>query len=290
MIVICASVLITICASILALLLPDIYRSEALLAPAGAKTEMNSLVQKYGGLADLVGLSASFTGDDGKVSLAIAVLKSRKFVIDFIDKHDILAPLMATKRWDGENREVVINDEIYDVASKEWVSNSPSLKTSRPSNEQAYNEFQKGFFVSQDKETGLVVLAIENQSPVHAKEWIEWMIQDINEYMRERDVREAKKSIEFLHEKINEIPSSELRAVFFELIQDQTQKIMLAEARPEYVFNTIDPAIVPEEKVRPKRVIICVLGLMVGFALGVLIVILRSYRAGWKEIARDQLK
>ena len=39
---------------------------------------------------------------------------------------------------------------------------------------------------------------------------------------------------------------------------------MLAEVRPEYVFKTIDPAVVPEEKSKPSRALICALGYPLG--------------------------
>ena len=65
--------------------------------------------------------------------------------------------------------------------------------------------------------------------------------------------------------------------MFFELIQSQTETVMLAEVRPEYVFKTIDPAVVPEEKSKPSRALICVLGTLLGGILGVVIVLIRHY-------------
>jgi uncharacterized protein involved in exopolysaccharide biosynthesis len=53
--------------------------------------------------------------------------------------------------------------------------------------------------------------------------------------------------------------------------------VMLAEVRPEYVFKTIDPAVIPEEKSKPGRALICVLGTLIGGALGVLLVLIRYF-------------
>ena len=65
--------------------------------------------------------------------------------------------------------------------------------------------------------------------------------------------------------------------MFFELIQSQTETVMLAEVRPEYVFKTIDPAVIPEEKSKPSRALICVLGTLLGGMLGVVVVLIRHY-------------
>jgi LPS O-antigen subunit length determinant protein (WzzB/FepE family) len=50
---------------------------------------------------------------------------------------------------------------------------------------------------------------------------------------------------------------------------------MLANSRDEFAFRIIDPAVVPQEKTRPRRAMIAVVGLMGGFILGVFIVIVR---------------
>ena len=65
--------------------------------------------------------------------------------------------------------------------------------------------------------------------------------------------------------------------MFFELIQSQTETIMLAKVREEYLFKVIDPAIVPEQKYGPKRALICVLGTLLGGMLAVLLVLIRHY-------------
>ena len=53
--------------------------------------------------------------------------------------------------------------------------------------------------------------------------------------------------------------------------------MMLANVRDEYVFKTIDPAIVPENKSEPKRALICVLGTLLGGLLALIYVLGRHY-------------
>jgi capsular polysaccharide biosynthesis protein len=65
--------------------------------------------------------------------------------------------------------------------------------------------------------------------------------------------------------------------VFYQLIEQQTKTIMLAEVSLEYVLKTIDPANAPEEKAKPKRALIVVLGTMLGGMLSVLIVLVRYF-------------
>ena len=123
--------------------------------------------------------------------------------------------------------------------------------------------------MSEDKQTGYVTVSIDHQSPVVAAQWVNWLVEDVNAAVKAQDVSEAEKSIEYLKQQVANTSLADLQAMFFELIQSQTETVMLAEVRPEYVFKTIDPAVVPEEKSKPSRALICVLGTLLGGMLGV---------------------
>ena len=69
----------------------------------------------------------------------------------------------------------------------------------------------------------------------------------------------------------------DLDQVFFELMEAQMQRMMLAEVRREYVLTTIDPPISPELKAEPKRSIICILGTLLGGVIGVLMTLLNYF-------------
>ena len=92
---------------IYALSQPNIYQAEALLAPAGdaGGGGMSKLAGQFGGLASLAGVSLP---DDGvnKSDLGLEVLKSRKFVREFVERHKILPQLMAVDYWDPDTREL----------------------------------------------------------------------------------------------------------------------------------------------------------------------------------------
>ena len=65
----------------------------------------------------------------------------------------------------------------------------------------------------------------------------------------------------------------------FDLIQTQTETIMLANATPEYVFTVIDPPIPPEVRVSPKRSLIVAFSVFLGALLGTVLALVRWYMA-----------
>ena len=264
-------------AVIYALMQPNIYRSEALLAPVQAGDSASSLASKFGGLASLAGVNLGGGGMD-KTSLAIEYIKSRAFLDSFIQNHpEVLPALMAVEKWQAGDNTLLFNKEIYDATTGEWVREVTAPKKSKPSVQEAHLVFKQILNISQDKESSFVTLAIEHQSPYVAAQWVTWLVEDLNSVLKLKDIDQAERSIAYLQSEINNTSLSEMRSSLFELIQSQTQTIMLANASPEYIFKTVDPAVVPELKAKPKRALIAVLGTMLGGMLGVLIVLVRHF-------------
>ena len=261
---------------IVALLLPNVYRAESLLAPR-EEGGTRSIGAQYSGLASLAGISLPTESGD-KSALGIEILKSRKFISGFIRSRDLLVPLMAATRWDASSGELRIDPDIYDVDAKSWVREADPPRQSVPSAQEAYEVFRERLSVTRDDETGFVTVGLEHYSPILAQQWLLWLIEDLNETVRERDVTDAEQAIEFLNDQISRTSLAELRAVLFRLVEEQTKTVMLANVSDEYLFETIDPPVVPEKKSRPDRVLVVLASGFVAGLLGLLIVLVRGSR------------
>ena len=263
---------------VLALSQPNIYIASALLTPVeGSAGGLSGLMKQYGGLASLAGVSLPGAQEDSRAQLGMELMKSRAFIRDFVERHDILPELMAVKSWEQASGEVLYDEDLYDAATGIWVRDVNPPQLPQPSAQEAHKAFIEILGISEDKQTGYVSVSIEHQSPVVAAQWVSWLVKDVNATVRMQDVDEAERSIEYLKQQVAKTSLADLQTVFFELIQSQTETVMLAEVRPEYIFKTIDPAVVPEEKSKPSRALICVLGTLLGGMLGVVIVLIRHY-------------
>lgn len=258
---------------------PNIYKASTLLAPAseqGGAGGLAKMAGQFGGLASLAGINLGGGGTD-KTGLALEVLKSRLFIENFINKHQLLVPLMAAKNWDINTNTLILDEELYNAKAKTWIRDVKAPKTPEPTPWEAFEAFKELLSVSTDKETGMITIAIEHYSPEIAKQWLIWLVAEINNTMRDQDKSEAQRSIDFLSEKLQETQLADMQTVFYQLIEEQTKTIMLAEVSKEYVLKTIDPANAPDEKAKPKRALIVILGTMLGGILSVLIVLVRYF-------------
>lgn len=249
--------LFTIAAVLYALSLPNVYKSEVTLAPAeDSKLKMPG---QLGGLAALAGVNLGGMGDGDKSGLALEILKSRDFIGRFIEQNDLYIPIMAAEGWDRASDSLIIDTEVYDESAKQWVREVKAPFEPKPSNLETIEEFKKIFAVSKDKTSGMVKLSIEHYSPYLAKMWADKLVQAINEEMRSRELTEAERSIAYLNSQIAETNIADVRAMLYSLIEEQTKTVMLANVRSEYVFKTVDPAVVAEKKTKPNRILIIIL-------------------------------
>lgn len=262
---------------VFALSQPNTYKSVALLAPASEEQSggLSALAGQFGGLASMAGINLSAGGGVDKTQMALEVIKSRQFASDFIQSHNILLDLMAVDKWDMTTDTLIYDSDIYDAQNNKWVRDVKAPFKSEPSMQEAYKEFSKIISVNSAKDTGMVTISVEHLSPSVAKQWVDWLIQDINKVMKERDVAEAIRSSEFLNKQIALTNVADIRSILYKLIEEQAKTIMFAEVRDEYVFKTIDPAFVPENKFKPKRAIIVVVGAAFGFFVSIMILLFR---------------
>jgi len=262
---------------IYSLTLTNIYTAETTLAPS-ASSDMSSNLSQYAGLASMAGISlpGSSSGISDK-DLALSLLKSKGLLQRLIDKHDILPDLIAAYHWDLTSNSVIYDSDLYDDIKNVWVRDVKPPYKLVPSTQEAYEFFDKAIAVLENKKTGLIFLKVDHLSPEIAYQWSLLLIQEVNEYVADMRIKEAQLSIDYLNDQIKITPYPELRALFYELIQQHTQSMMLAKVRPEYALTTLDPPLIPEMKSKPKRALICILGTLLGGMLSVVIILVRKY-------------
>lgn len=259
-----------------ALSLPDIYKSEVTLAPVSEDSGLK-IPGQLGGLAALAGVNLGGMGGGDKTGLALEILKSRDFIGRFIEQNDLYLPIMAANGWSRSEDKLLWDPKVYNEQTQQWVRKVKVPFQAKPSTLETIEEFKKLFSVNNDKTSGMVKLSVEHYSPYLAKSWADSLVKAINEEMRTRELTEAERSIAYLNQQIAQTNLADVRTMLFSLIEEQTKTLMLANVREEYVFKTVDPAVVAEKKSKPARALICILAALFGFMLSAIIVLVRYF-------------
>ncbi|EJG2003335.1 LPS O-antigen length regulator [Vibrio parahaemolyticus] len=259
-----------------ALSLPNIYKADALLAPTESSGGggLSKMAGQLGGLAALAGVNLG-ASESSQTDLAVQVMKSRQFIEAFINKHDLLVPLMAAKDWDLANNKLILDEELYNSSTGEWLREPNGLRGAKPTAQEAFQVFNKEVLtISQDKETSsLYTVSVKHYSPYIAQQWVNWLIEDINKVMRERTIAETSQNLAYLSSQLKKTAVADMQSTFYTLIEEQTKSLMLAEVQEEFVFKVVDPAVVPELKEGPQRALIIGLSTFIGLMFSVFFIL-----------------
>ena len=262
---------------IYSLLLPNIYSSQAILAPASSSGGISGALKGYGGLASLAGINIP-SGSDNKSSQAIKKLSSLSFFENNVLPYIFLPDLMAVKSWNSQDNTLTYDDSIYKESTNTWVQGNSIANKQMPSAQDGFKVFiEEHLSVSEDRRTGFVTLQIKHQSPFVARQWVELMINQINAFYRQKDKIESEKSVNYLNQQIVISSLQEVKVAFADLIQEETKKLTLIEAKNSYVFEYVDPPAVMERKSEPRRLLIVILSALIGGILSIIFVLVKAF-------------
>lgn len=276
-IIICITAFASISSVIYSLNLPDIYKSQALLAPIETSNSMSGALQGYSGLAGLAGISIP-SGDSGDNSVkAMEKVSSLSFFENNLLSSIFLPELMAVESWNSELNKLEFDSNIYNETNNSWNINLFNTKEG-PSSQESYKEFQKLLSIAKDKDTGFVKISVKHQSPHVAKKWTDLIVKEVNSYYRQKDKSEAEKAVTFINSQMAKTSFTEIKLMMAEIVQQKIQTLTLIEASEFYVFEYIDPPAVMEQKSEPGRALICIIGAFLGAILSIIIVLFRHLR------------
>lgn len=261
---------------IYALMLPNIYQSKATLMAVEQSGGISGMVGKYSGMASLAGISLD-SKSGSKDQEAIARIKSFEFFSNNFLPNMKLENLMAVKKWNQASNTLTYYAGDFNSESRQWLRKAKPPRSNIPTSQEAYEEFVEIMSVNKDKKTNLVTLMVEHKSPFIAQQWVEIMINQIDQVMRDQDRQTATKSIEYLNSLAPTIINEEIKKALSALQQEQMKRLMMVEANDNYVFKVLDSPIAPELKSKPKRSLIVIWGTILGLVLSALGVLVFNY-------------
>jgi hypothetical protein len=222
-----------------------------------SSTELPGVLSGLGNLGVLAGLGLGSSDRNESV----AILRSRALALSFI-KSNSLIPVLFAHRWDAKHRR--------------WKGKAPTLGD-------AYKLFNDDVLeVNEDRRSGIVRLAIVWSDPVLASRWANGLVDMANEEMRARAIGEAERGIQFLQHEVDKTQVVETREVIYRLMETRINSIMLANARTEYAFRIIDPAVPsePRDHVWPNRLLWTLAPAFLGLFAAAAIAVTRGGRRG----------
>ncbi|WP_290584155.1 hypothetical protein [Ketobacter sp.] len=246
--------LITIFSVSLALLIfafsDDLYEVETsfLIVNDSSTSNLSNLDTGFSGIASLAGVNLK---KSEQATAALAQMKSKKFISNFVSKHD-LAKFLVAGKWNSKTEKVEIDPDIFDEKNQTWVRSNHPGPTAEPTEWELYEAFSSIIKIDEDKSTGLFKLTLRWISSDQALSWANLFMMEADTQAKNNALTQARKTIDYLKEKADRTPQLSHRNVFYKLIEEQQKIVMLADTRDYFIFNVVDPAMKPIKPVSPN--------------------------------------
>ena len=270
--ILCITFIFSLSSVIYSLSLNNIYTSTVLLKPIDDSSNSSSNISsQFGGMASLAGISLGSPQNDIGEFVKHTVL-SRKFLEHLLSFENVKQKLSATKSFDFPLQKIYYDEEIYNNDDDNWIA------LAEPSYLKVFEDYYvREISVFDDKDSGFISISFSHISPIFAKDFLDLIINQINELTRINDLNKSQGSLDYLYEKYTAEKNADIRDAISELIKSQIKIQTFAYIQEEYLVEIIDPPFAPEVKSSPQRSIICILAAFFGFTLSISFVIIREY-------------
>lgn len=246
----------TLGTTVISLLMTKIYESKAVITPVEAPAAQSGM----GALAAQFGI---MTPQSVNVSEIVGLLKSNvlmqrvmekgKFYDILFDKDDLKGKTENEKSWKGIR------------LLKEGI-----LK------------------VTENKKDNIISISAQYKDPVIAQKVASTTLSELTEYMTTEAKRVADANKIHLDTQMVGTADPFVRQKIYALIAQQIETAMMSAAKENFAFKVIDPPMVPDKKVKPKRTTMVLLAFIVSLMIGVFAAFAREHveRNGsqWGEI------
>ena len=241
--------------------LPIIYKAEVLMMPAkDISSGPGPRVANMVGF-NIAGISVgggSYGGVEGV--RAIARLNTRSFLINHA-KEKNLKPILFADQWDKVERK--------------WTDLEPSDR-------ETYELLLDMIRISMNTKdmSGVVSLSVKWENPGNPNKIADianGLVNSINSNAKKRAILEANSSISFLEKELVKTNIINSQVILYNLIQQQTERIMLANVRDEFVFKVIDTAVNPIKPEPSKMIAITLLSGFLGGFISIFLALFHNY-------------
>ena len=226
---------------------------------------VSNLSSQLGSLSSIAGIDVGGTFAD-KTLITIEMLKSKDFFYELYNMDGILQKISAAKEYDKKSKKIIYSEDAYDSKNNSWVIDS-KLGSLKPSFLDAYKIYSESFSAQQNKQSGLIILTYKHISPIFAKEFLDKIIELMNQINKEKDIVNSTRRLDYLKSSLQATNLSEVKFAISKLIEIEQKKLMMANLSDEYLLKVIDSPYVPEKKIAPKRSIVCIFITVIGVFL-----------------------
>ena len=217
--------------------------------------------------------SQQISSDQISISEFIEVAESKSFIVAFIEKNNLGPYLFASKSFNPQTGEILIDNSKFDVENNSWVQSNGIFKTKAPTNDELYDHFSNNILsINGDKVTGIIEISLNYISPKKAQNWLENYIIDLNSFFRERDIATYNNSIDLAYNLLEDNEIASIKNFTNTFIEENHKNLITAKSKEEYVARYIDFPDLPDKPYFPSLPVFILFGLLFSCIISIFVI------------------
>lgn len=235
----------------------NIFRSMSVLKPV-----IHQNLQERPNLSNIVNSPLNLLSNNNATGqnlfFSVEKMQNLDFFNNLYEKENFLVELYASKEYVYNTGELIIDSDIYDVNSNKWTRDKEN-RPPKPSLQEAKKEFyDNNFNLDINEENGFIYLSIDHISPKVAQDWNVFIVSQINTETKEYEFNKATNELNYLKQNLFLPEFASVKESISYLITQKINALAMIESSPNYAFEYVQKAFIPERKHGPSRALICI--------------------------------
>jgi uncharacterized protein involved in exopolysaccharide biosynthesis len=279
--------------AILSLFMTNIYQAKVVITPIAGKDGSAA-----GGTASMLAQQFGIIQAGPAPGTEIFNLLNSNILKQKIIEKNHLMPVLFEDDWDKEKNAwkkggYSLNPlKLVGVISRQFNPPPASIKK-EPGVPDTWDGIRKLMTVikaTQNLKDNTITITTEYKDPEMAANLARFTLNTLIDHITDEAKRVAKINKEYLEKQIVENADPFIKQKIYALIAQQVETIMMAEIKENFAFKIIDPPIVPDKKIKPKRTQMVMISFVVALFLGIFAAFFLEYVEKIKSGASGKLQ
>lgn len=247
-------------------LMKKTYQASAVIAPVD-----NSKLPNIGGLGSLASSFSGILGGSSNSEEINSLLNSNILREEVIIKYNLLH-VFFEDRWDAEKK-TWHEPTAFQTFYYSTILGVEEEKLKQPGVWDGLRFLEKKLKIKKDTKENTLTITFEYQDPVITARIVDHFIDGLNDHMSGEAIRVAQANRKYLEAELEKTFDPLLQQKIYAMIAQQIETATLAQAKENYAFKVLDPPMVPDKKIKPKKLLLMALSVFVSFFFAIFIAI-----------------
>ncbi len=136
---------------------------------------------------------------------------------------------------------------------------------------------QGATIVNFNPKDNLITLSFQYKDPDKAAQIVGFTLDELNSHMANEAKRVADTNKHYLEAQLDKAADPFIKAKIYALIAQQIETSVMAEVKENFAFKVLDPPMVPDVKIGPKRVQMIELAFLLSLCVGIFVAFVVEY-------------